>query len=45
MKSFVQWHKDRIACVANYFELSDYQIMWLALAKGFVLGYILGVHQ
>ena len=21
---FVQWHKDRMNCVANYFELSTY---------------------
>jgi hypothetical protein len=42
MKSFVQWHKDRIKCVADYFELSYYQLLWLAATKGIVLGYIAG---
>jgi len=42
MKSFVQWHKDRIECVATYFNLSNYQLLWLAVTKGVVFGYIAG---
>tara|TARA_B100000131_G_scaffold302221_1_gene325148 strand:+ start:137 stop:274 length:138 start_codon:yes stop_codon:yes gene_type:complete len=42
MKNFTQWHKDRIECAANYFDLSNYQLLWLAAAKGIVFGYIVG---
>lgn len=41
---FVQWHKDRMNCVANYFELSAYQCYWIAFAKGLAFGYIIGVY-
>jgi hypothetical protein len=41
MKSFVQWHKDRMKCVADYFGLSAYQMVWIAFTKGIVLGYLI----
>jgi hypothetical protein len=44
MKRLVEWHKDRIQCVADYFGLSAYQIAWIALAKGVLVGYIIGVY-
>ena len=42
MKRFVEWHKDRMNCAADYFGLSAYQITWIAFAKGLVFGYIIG---
>mgnify|MGYP001347957804 CR=1 FL=1 len=42
MKRFTQWHKDRIQCVATYFRLSYYQLLWVAAIKGVILGYIVG---
>jgi len=44
MKSFVEWHKDRIDCVANHFNLSNYQLLWIAGIKGVALGYVLGTY-
>jgi|TARA_R110000824_G_C14979576_1_gene654035 hypothetical protein len=44
MKRLIQWHKDRMNCMADYFGLSAYQITWAAFAKGLVIGYLLGVY-
>ena len=40
MKRLIQWHKDRMNCVANHFELSAYQCYWIAWAKGVIIGVI-----
>ena len=42
MKGFIEWHKGRIECVANYFSLSNYQLLWAAAIKGIVFGYLVG---
>ncbi len=42
MKRFIQWHKDKLNCFANCWNLSAYQIFWLAAAKGMLFGYITG---
>ena len=39
---FVQWHKDRMNCAADYIGLSAYQITWIAWVKGLVCGYVIG---
>ncbi|MBT5637506.1 MAG: hypothetical protein HOJ16_02925 [Candidatus Peribacter sp.] len=44
MDHFVQWHKDRIQCVADYCNLSNYQLLWISAIKGMILGYIVGVY-
>ena len=44
MKKFVHWHKDRIACVAKHFGLSQYQLLWVATVKGIICGYIVGTY-
>jgi len=37
-----QWHKDKMNNVADRLGLSAYQIMWIAFAKGIVIGYLIG---
>jgi len=44
MKSLMAWHKDRIECVANHFDLSNYQLLWIAGIKGILFGCIIGVY-
>jgi len=44
MDRFVEWHKARIQCVADYCELSPYQMLWVAAIKGTIFGYIVGVY-
>ena len=44
MKSFIAWHKDRIKCTADYFGLSNYQLLWIAAIKGILLGCIVGMY-
>ena len=39
MKRLVQWHKDLMNDMAFRFDLSAYQITWIAWAKGLALGY------
>lgn len=41
---FVQWHKDRLNCAADHFGLSTYQMLWITLVKGVVLGYLVGAY-
>ena len=44
MKSLMAWHKDKIDCVANHFNLSNYQLLWIAGIKGVALGYVSGTY-
>ena len=42
IEKLIQWHKDRLNCVANYWDLSAYQMFWIAAIKGIAFGYIAG---
>ena len=42
MKRLIQWHKERIECVQDYFELSQYQLLWATAVKCILIGYIVG---
>jgi len=44
MKLFIDWHKSKIKCAADYFNLSQYQLLWVAAIKGFIMGYIVSVY-
>jgi hypothetical protein len=42
ISKFVIWHKEKIDRVQLYFNLSDYQLLWVAALKGVLIGYFLG---
>ena len=44
MKRLIQWHNDVLNKLADYCGLTAYQIMWIAFAKGLVIGYIVGAY-
>jgi hypothetical protein len=44
MKRFVRWHKGIMNDLAFRFDLSAYQVTWIAFAKGIVIGCIIGVY-
>ena len=39
--SVLLWHKRFIKRIRQRFGLSKYQMLWLTLGKGFVIGYVL----
>jgi hypothetical protein len=43
MKSLVEWHKEKMNDMANRFELSAYQVTWIAFVKGAALGCVIGM--
>tara|TARA_B000000557_G_C20739667_1_gene428014 strand:+ start:390 stop:527 length:138 start_codon:yes stop_codon:yes gene_type:complete len=44
MNKLIQWHKDILNDIAHGFNLSFYQMAWLAWAKGVVIGYLIGTY-
>ena len=44
MKKMIQWHKDKMNDLAFRFDLTAYQITWIAFAKGAVIGYLVGAY-
>ena len=44
MKRLIQLHKDMLNDLAFRFNLSAYQITWIAFIKGAIIGYAIGVH-
>ncbi len=44
MKRLIQKHKDMMNDIAFRFDLSAYQITWLAFAKGVVFGCLVGLY-
>ena len=42
MKRLIQWHKNILNEMVNYFGMSLYQALWLAFVKGAIIGYIPG---
>tara|TARA_B100000214_G_C23933144_1_gene611804 strand:- start:311 stop:448 length:138 start_codon:yes stop_codon:yes gene_type:complete len=44
MKRLVQLHKDMLNDLAFRFDLSAYQITWIAFAKGVLVGYLIGAY-
>ena len=45
MNIFVQWHKERIKCAKNYFNLTSYQLLWIAALKGVIVGYFVATYM
>lgn len=41
MNKLIQWHKDILNDIVYRFDLSFYQMLWLAFAKGIVIGYVI----
>jgi hypothetical protein len=44
MKKLVQAHKRMMNSLANRFDLSAYQCIWLAFIKGLLIGWIVGTY-
>jgi len=42
MKRLIQWHKNILNDMVHRFDLSLYQTLWLAFAKGVLIGYLIG---
>ena len=42
MKRLIQWHKNILNDMVHYFGLSLYQTLWIAFAKGILIGYLIG---
>jgi len=38
----IEWHRDLMNDMADRFNLSAYQIVWIAFGKGMVFGYLIG---
>ena len=45
MKRLIQWHKDMMNDFAFRFDLTAYQITWIAFIKGVVAGYIVATYM
>ena len=44
MKRLIQLHKDMLNDLAFRFNLSAYQVTWIAFVKGVIIGYVVGAH-
>ena len=42
MRNFFKWHADLMDEAVWFWGFSYYQIMWIAFAKGTVLGFVAG---
>lgn len=44
MKKLIQWHKDMLNNMVYRFDLSFYQMVWVAWIKGLVIGYLIALY-